>query len=363
MRNIDFIKQPWLKVERFILHLCYLAIRKYIKSNPYPKKIKKILLIRRNRLGDSINVLPIIEALKKKYPAINISVLANQYNFEIFNYSAHANQVYCINEKWGLGRITLYFNPIIRKLRHENFDLVISLGGFASILSQISFCIKGKYSVGPKSFKGNFNDLLFDLAVEKIKGKNKLHIDEMANIVRHSKLRLPKNLPFPQLNISCSDKNDWLAICPDVNRKESRYSVENYKEIIQYVISKKVVEKVILFLGSPSSPYFKLTDFGAEYQATVNLKEFIEKIAQCKIALTAAGGSSHIASSLNLSVVVISGIKNQSFWRPYGKSVKVFENDKNINLIKPINVSKALEDLSKKTKWRPLQELNLRPSP
>jgi hypothetical protein len=41
MQNIDFIKQPWLKLERFILHLCYLAIRKYKKSNPYPKNIKK----------------------------------------------------------------------------------------------------------------------------------------------------------------------------------------------------------------------------------------------------------------------------------------------------------------------------------
>ena len=110
MQNIDFIKQPWLKLERLILHLCYLAIRKNIKSNPYPKDIKKILLIRRNRLGDSINVLPIVEALKKNYPSVKISVLANKYNAEIFNYSEYIDQVYCINEKWGLGRITLYFN-------------------------------------------------------------------------------------------------------------------------------------------------------------------------------------------------------------------------------------------------------------
>jgi len=137
MRNIDFIKQPWLKIERFILHLCYLAIRKSVKSKAYPKHVAKILIIRRNRLGDSINVLPIIEAIKKNYPSIKVSVLANQYNAEIFNYSTYIDQVYCINEKWGLGRITLYLNPVIRKLRRENFDLVIGLGGFASMLSQI----------------------------------------------------------------------------------------------------------------------------------------------------------------------------------------------------------------------------------
>jgi ADP-heptose:LPS heptosyltransferase len=345
MRNIDFIKQPWLKIERFILHLCYLAIRNNIKSKPYPKVIKKILIIRRNRLGDSINVLPLIDGIKKKYPSIKISVLANQYNAEIFKYSEHTYKVYCINEKWGLGRITLYFNPVIRKLRHENFDLVIGLGGFASILSQISFCIKGKYSVGPKSLEGNFNDLLFDLSVEKIKSKNKLHIDEMANIVKNAQLNLPQKLSYPQLNIASKSKNKWLALCPDVNRKESCYSIENYKEIIQHIISKKIVNKVILFLSSSKSPYHELTEYGAEYQATHNLKEFIKKIAQCKIALTAAGGSSHIASSLNLSVVVISGIKNQSFWRPYGKSIKVFENERNINLIRPIKIVRALKKL------------------
>ena len=73
MRNIDFIKQPWLKLERFILHLCYLAIRKSVKSKAYPKHVAKILIIRRNRLGDSINVLPIIEAIKKNYPSIKRS--------------------------------------------------------------------------------------------------------------------------------------------------------------------------------------------------------------------------------------------------------------------------------------------------
>jgi len=342
MKNIDFIKQPWLKLERLILHLCYLAIRKNVKSNPYPKRINKILLIRRNRLGDSINVLPIIEALKKNYPSVKISVLANKYNAEIFNYSEYIDQVYCINEKWGLGRVTLYFNPVTRKLRYENFDLVISLGGFASMLSQISYCIKGKYSVGPKSFEGNFHDLLFDFAVEKIQGKNSLHVDELANIVKNARLKLPKKLPFPKLNVAIDKEQDWLAICPDVNRKESRYSIENYKKIIEYVLLNKIVQKVILFLDKPNSCYAELVKAGAIYHKTDNLTEFISEIAKCRVALTAAGGSSHIASALSLKVIVISGIKNQSFWRPYGEKVSVFENENDVNLIYPKDIIKSI---------------------
>jgi len=342
MRNIDFIKQPWLKFERFLLNLCYLAFRKKNKPADYPKQIKKILLIRRNRLGDSINVLPIIESLKKNYPFFSIAVLANQYNAEIFRYSKYIDEIYCIDEKWGLGRITLYLNPVIRKLRQERFDLVIGLGGYASMLSQISYCIKGSYSVGPRSLQGNFNDLLFDLTVNKIDRKNALHIDEMANIVKGARLKLPQKLPYPKLHAISKAKKNWLAICPDVNRKESRYSITAYKEIIEFLLSKKIVEKVILFLNSPLSPYMALTQCGAKYEETNNLKDFIKKIAECKIALTAAGGSSHIASSLDLSVVVISGIKNQSYWRPYGRHIKVFENETNVNLIAPMDIAKSL---------------------
>lgn len=347
MRNIDFIKQPWLKFERFFLHLCYLAFRGKIKSKPYPKHIKKILLIRRNRLGDSINILPIIEALKKNYPSIKISVLANRHNAEIFNYSEHIDQVYCINEKWGLGRITLYLNPVVRKLRLENFDLVIGLGGFASILSQISFCIKGKYSVGPKSFEGNFNDLLFDLTVEKIKGKNYLHIDEMANIVKSARLKLPNKLPYPKLNVSIKSIKGWIGICPDVNRKESRYDIEHYKKIINYLLGNKIAKKIVLFLIAPNSRYKDLINYGAQYTETKNLSHFISLLSKCSIVLTADGGSAHISSSLNLKVVVVSGSGNQFYWRPYGKNVTVFENEKNVNLISPWDIIKSLEKYTK----------------
>jgi ADP-heptose:LPS heptosyltransferase len=59
--------------------------------------------------------------------------------------------------------------------------------------------------------------------------------------------------------------------------------------------------------------------------------------------LTAAGGSSHIASSLNLSVIVLSGIKNQDFWRPYGEKIKIFENEISINRIDPSDIIKSIK--------------------
>jgi ADP-heptose:LPS heptosyltransferase len=335
MRNIDFIKQPWLKFERFILHLCYLATRRYIKSRAYPKYIKKILLIRRNRLGDSINVLPIIEALKKNYPSIKISVLANQYNAEIFSYSNNINKVYCINEKWWLGRVTLYLNPIVRRLRRENFDLVIGLGGYASMLSQISFCIKGKYSVGPKSYEGNFNDLLFDFTVKKIQGKNNLHIDEMANIVRGARLKLPKKMPFPKLNVSVTEKMSWLAICPDVTKLKTEYPIYHYQEIIKALSKNQKIKKIVVLVRNKNNSHIRLAQYGAEIIETRDLHDFIKHLSKCTYAIASEGGAAHIAGALGLSVCVISNIQNQIFWKPYSRNVKVFVSESGVQEIPP----------------------------
>ena len=335
MRNIDFIKQPWLKLERFILHLCYLAIRKNIKSKAYPKHVAKILIIRRNRLGDSINVLPIIEAIKKNYPSIKISVLANQYNAEIFNYSTYIDQVYCINEKWELGRITLYINPVIRKLRRENFDLVIGLGGYASMLSQISFCIKGKYSVGPKSYEGNFNDLLFDFTVKKTQGKNNLHIDEMANIVRGARLKLPKKMPFPKLNVSVKEKMSWLAVCPDVTKLKTEYPIYHYQEIIKALSKNQKIKKIVVLVRNKNNSHIRLAQYGAQIIETRDLHDFIKHLSKCTYAIASEGGAAHIAGALGLSVCVISSIENQIFWKPYSRNVKVFVSESGAQDIPP----------------------------
>ena len=72
------------RLRHFLLALIYLALKSQKKTNPYPKYVKKILLIRRNRLGDAINLLPIIHAIKKNYPDIEINILANKYNAQIF---------------------------------------------------------------------------------------------------------------------------------------------------------------------------------------------------------------------------------------------------------------------------------------
>lgn len=87
-KPIDVIKQPWLDFERAISFVLFQLLKNLIRPRTYPADVKKVLLIRRNRLGDAVNVLPVIEAIKQHQPNVEIHVLANQYSHVIFQHNA-----------------------------------------------------------------------------------------------------------------------------------------------------------------------------------------------------------------------------------------------------------------------------------
>lgn len=331
----DIVKQPWLDFYRFISFLLYSLIKGRIRKRDYPAVVENILLVRRNRLGDAVNVLPIIEGIKECQPDIKIHVLASQYNAVIFQHSSCVDQVHVINEKWLIGKFTLFMHPVLLKLREEKFDLVIGLGGYSSVLAQLVAWVKGKYNVGPVSKKGTLYDLIFDLGVGELEAADKHHIDDMAHIVRQTRLKLPNTLSYTRLLRPNPPQQKWLAICPDVKRKESRYPIEQYGQVIVLLLRDKLVDKIVLFTEGPDSEYRQLEQFGAEWRNTANVEEFIREVSKCQVAVTAEGGSAHITGALGLGVVVISGMGHQAYWRPYAQHVRILEQKNAIDKIRP----------------------------
>lgn len=337
----NFINDNLQKCRHFIVHILFLILNRFIKEKQPPKKINKILLIRRNRLGDAINLLPVIEMIRKKYPHFKICVLAETYNAEIFRYSKHIDKIYALNENsWG-GRNFFFLNPVVKAAKKENFDLVIAFGGYTSTLAKLVYCLKPKYSAGVISNKGLFFDLVYD---KRIKPSSNItsHVKDMALVARAAGLKIAKSIPYTHLEYTQKKNKKWLAICPDVDRPESQYPINHYGKIIETLLKDKKIEKIILFIKSKNSPYINLTKYGAQYIETTNLHDLIKYLANCSYAITAEGGSAHIAGALGLSVCVISGTKNQSYWKPHARKIKTFVNNKSVKEIRPEIIAKGI---------------------
>ncbi|QPK62109.1 glycosyltransferase family 9 protein [Methylomonas sp. LL1] len=292
-------------------------------------------MIRRNRLGDAVNLLPVIEGIKQCQPRIEIHVLASQYNAVIFQHSPYVDKVHRIDEKWLLGKLSLFMHPLLLSLRGESFDLVIGLGGYSSVLAQLVFWVKGKYNVGMLSKKGTLYDLAFDKGVHELVMDGKHHVDDMAHIARNAGLALPDPLPYTRMVGNSLKQDNWLAICPDVKRMESRYAINQYAQVVTELLSNNEVNKVILFTENASSVYRELEQYGAQWCSTQNVEEFIREVSQCEWVISAEGGSAHIAGALGLGVIVLSGMGHQVYWRPYAEFTRVLERKNAVNQIQP----------------------------
>ena len=341
-KPVDIIKQPWLDFQRLIAQVICKLVCSRVKKRARPERIEKVLFIRRNRLGDAVNTLPALQALKLSCPDIEIHVLANKYNSIIYDNSPVVSKVYVIDEKWFLSKLTFFMNPVFKSVQSEKYDMVVGLGGYSSALAQLVLWSKGKYSVGPVSKKDTFYNLFFDQGVKPIEGKDQHHTEDMAALVRAAGFNLSKKLPFPEIKGSETVDNGVIAICPDVNRKQSEYSIENFEILIRQLSQLEFIKKICLFLESEDSKYRKLEKEGVTWVKTDSVKSFIIELSKCQYAISTEGGSAHIASALGLYLVTISGMDHKTYWQPFGKNTSIIERHNNVNDIMPEEIIKQM---------------------
>jgi heptosyltransferase-2 len=108
--------------------------------------IKKILVLRPDRLGDVILTLPVVQNLKEAFPEASITYLCTGYTSQILESYSLISDLIIYNRENGHKGINKIVN-LAKKLREYNFDLAIHLLpryplALATYLAQI------KYTVG-----------------------------------------------------------------------------------------------------------------------------------------------------------------------------------------------------------------------
>ncbi|MBF0370864.1 MAG: glycosyltransferase family 9 protein [Magnetococcales bacterium] len=344
-KPIDWIKQPVLDLERFLLRGVYLLIRRFRGQKPLPDPTRRILLIRRNRLGDAVCVLPLIEVLKKSDPQLEVHLLANPYNAVIFQNAPGIDQLHILDDKIYLGRIGLPFHPLLRTLRAIHFDQVVVIGGYSSLAALIAWFSGGRYRIGTSSPKGQIYDLIFDAANPPVDHPNQHQVTSSAQVLKLGGFTLPDPLPWATMTRPHPPTPGVLALCPDVPRKANRYPLEKYRLLLERLRQKNGITEIRLFLTSPDHPLRALEkEKGVIYQATDSVSAFIQEVSRCESAVAAEGGSAHITAALGLPTVVISGrtARVSAQWRPWAAAAVILERHEAIGEITADDISAAL---------------------
>ena len=108
------------------------------------ENIKKILLLRHDRIGDVIISRPLVKNLRKAMPDVDIDILYSSRNFSASFFLSDIT-----NQSFNLGKKISHKLGVIRKLRKNKYDLVIDLFDNESVTSNLLIrMIKAKVSLG-----------------------------------------------------------------------------------------------------------------------------------------------------------------------------------------------------------------------
>ena len=289
---------------------------------------EKILVVQLWGIGETILALPAIEALRKRFPKAEISVLATPRNMDIFFGNKNVDNV-----------IVIRLNPfsvlsfILKNLK--KYGLVIDMEEYLNVSAIISF-FSGRRVIG---YSHNSRAKLY---TDKVKYNDRQH-------AAHTFLDLVRLLDvdyeiskLPHLNFSKNDKNfvgkflknsgikrnDFIVcVAPGVaeSAKSRMWPYDRYAELCDEIIAKHNAR--IIFAGS-SGETGLIEDILSRMEnknkavnaaGKITLNQLFYLISKCKLFIGNDAGPMHIAAAQGVKTLGLFGPNIPLRFGPYGK--------------------------------------------
>ncbi|MDP1606532.1 MAG: glycosyltransferase family 9 protein [Rhodocyclaceae bacterium] len=361
-RNLDWLKQPSLDFLRWVSHALYRLLRRFHRPRTFPSHPSRFLLIRRNRLGDAINTLPLACALKLAYPGATIEVLANPYNAAVFRWSSGVDRIWVLPERhWG-NRWLVRWHPTMRALRRRHYDVVLNASGaYSSQAATLAGWVPAAWRIGVASPKGSIHDLNYDGTIRLDRATLESHqVQRLAAVARQGGLSIG-NLPWvlfdrlrADIPAAIPDGQAAIAFCPEVARNESAWPVAHYRELIAALRLRYPLRALCLVIDGPDSIYADLADAaGVTLTPRRSLEDFTSFLSVCALVVCSEGGVSHLAPAAGVATIALSGKNVASTWLPWSPLALLLEVPGDVARITPRQVVHQIAAYLDNGHWLP----------
>ncbi len=286
---------------------------------PKEMGIKNILVVRLWTIGESILTLPMIHALRKRFPKAKISVLVTKRSREIFTGNKDIDKII----HFGLKNLGLF----------KKFDLAIDTEPYFKLSALLAFYLAKKrigFSHGIRSLlysgKVKFNDkqhaVLTFLDLSKMVGAW-YKPDKLIKLAVSEK---DKGAVEAYLKNSGIKKGDFLVgICPGAaeSAKHRMWPAERFSQLADKLI--KRYKAKIIFVEKDKKIIRKIQNlmkYGSFDSEGLSLKQVIYLIENCKFFISNDTGPMHIAASQGVKTIGLFGPNLPLRYGPFGKGNK-----------------------------------------
>ncbi len=297
-------------------------------------QIKKILVIRRDNIGDLACTTPIFDALRTRFPGAEIGALVNSYNAEVLRGNPNVDQVFVYQKFKHAGNMFARFRALnhrlklIVRLRRWKPDVTI-LGKASYDRHGLGFArqIGAKNTIGYMPKPVGMSKGLPDICMESPNSDATHEVEAVAGLLFPLGITQPMGpiRVFPEIAAVNRLKNrlpqstQRIALHISAREPERRWGIDNFITLTNHLLHTEP-ETQILLLWSPGRED-DLQHPGDDENAsilmqevksdrlipmhTLNLTELIAALSLCELFIGSDGGAMHLAAGLNKRIVAL----------------------------------------------------------
>lgn len=288
------------------------------KKQALPKHIRRVLILRLGALGDTVLLLPALQALLDQYPSLEeLHVVAWSRNADVYRLLKDPRLV--LHEFSRYSSLAALFKlwSFIRRQRGR-FDVVFDLEQYANLTALLGVTSKSAYFVG-FDVRGQRRAGLYDATYpynpdqhESLNFLGQIHV-----VFSDVQLKEPQKIDTIGLTfIGIHPGSKWPAKC---------WPQDRFVELVKRINLKFPDYPVHIYAG-PDEMFYLPGDLHVIYRSGLSIQELAGELKQCRLFISNDNGVMHLAGWLGVSVVGIFGMSDPVQWHALGNARNVVKS-------------------------------------
>ncbi len=312
-----------------------------------PHSNPKILIIRRDNIGDLVCTTPLIAALRQRFPEGWLGALVNSYNAPVLDGNPDLDEVFVYTKAKHRGQTDSLPGIFWRRLammyrlrRMELDDVILAAPALQPRLVALARWLKPKRIIG----FGENDRLDVSLPLDT---EDRHEVEDVFRIAAIYGIESPPPpcrivapagvSPAPELCVPSGTFTIGIHI--SARKPSQRWSADRFAETIKAIASEGPVRFILLWSpGTEDNPLHPGDDAKAQdalervgagatviSRPTQTLPELIAALAECDAMICADGGAMHLGAGLGLPIVCLFGNSGAARWRPWGVPYRLLQ--------------------------------------
>jgi len=327
----------------------------------------RILVIRRDNIGDLVCTLPMIRRLREHYPDAWIGALVTRYNAEVLHDNPDLDAVFTYTKAkhlaHGESRLGALWQRlrVLWRLRHADLDLVLlPASGTQASARRMARLVGAKRIIAQDDVPANPTALH-----EVERTANILHALDIST----EQLPAARIYPDPEVQRNVRAHLDiedeavksagrLIGVHISSRKPSQRWPAERFIEVMKHLHADNPEMRFALFWspGDEDNPLhpgddrkaLAILDACSELPLrpcpTLQLNDLIAGLSVCSSILCSDGGHMHLAAAMGKPVVCLFGKSDAARWHPWGVPYKLLQADsRDVNDVSVAEVIAALQ--------------------